>query len=152
MQHHSASFQRIGEFSSRVAACHDDLVCAHAAQYICVMTSGALEAACVSILSRFADSAGNKRASRNIKTNLQSFQNPKPEKIVRLLESFDAEWVQELERYWAGSRKDAVGSIVANKNRISHGKPTTVTLGQVAPWVKGAFEFCNKLEEIVLRR
>lgn len=152
MQHHRYVFDRINEFADRIGKCHDDLIRAHAAQYVCVMASGALESACVAILSRYADVSGNSQVARHIKSNLKQFQNPKPEKIIKLLETFDGAWVVELERFWAGSRKDAVGSIVANKNQISHGKPTNVTLGQVSPWLKGANEFCDKLEEIVMRR
>lgn len=151
MVHHTAAFQSIEDLLDRAAAlgAEHDYLRAHLAQHICVVASGAIEVACRSILSTYVDKAGCPRSSRYIRSQLGSFQNPKPQKIEDLIMAFDPTWKKQLDPHFDEEVKSAIGSIVSHRNNISHGKTSTVTLGQLKPWLAKAKTFCLALERVV---
>jgi hypothetical protein len=150
MDEYKSTFQRIEALAARANdSTVDDLVRAHIAQLICVVASGALESACQSILGAYVDKTARHATVKYAKVQLGRVMNPNPESIESLIGAFDKVWADSLRVYWQGEVRDAINSIVRNRHNIAHGRSTTVTLGQVLPWVKCAKQFCTKLEELV---
>ena len=58
------------------------------------------------------------------------------EKIASLAGSFSPQWESELRIATEGELKDAVDSIVANRNRIAHGEDVGITYGRVHEYYK----------------
>jgi hypothetical protein len=62
---------------------------AHWARYLCVLASGYLEIATREVLVDMARSRGSEVLTTFVSNRLADFQNPKMEKILRMLASFD---------------------------------------------------------------
>lgn len=129
----------------------DDLVRAHTAQFICVLVSGILEKACSQLLAAHAARAASPRVARYASNRLKYLQNMSAPKIEELLRSFDPIWAKELEDFWAGQIRDAIVSLVNNRNQIAHGQHVGVSLAQAIQWTKDAKAFCDKLEQITTK-
>lgn len=146
MQQYKKSLQQIGSLIDRIDPGRDDELKAQIAQHICVRLSGVIENAIRENISRMIEATSHPRAIRFINKNLENFQNPKPEKIINLLEQFDKTWAAHITNFWEPEIKDAIGSIVGQRNLIAHGGSTDVSLVRVINWYKLAKKFCEHLE------
>jgi hypothetical protein len=152
MQEYISAFQRIAELADRAGKMEpDDLVRAHTAQFICVLVSGIVEKACARLLTDHAARAASPRIARYAGSRLKQLQNLNAPKIEELLQSFDPLWAQELEAFWSDQIRDAISSVVNNRNQIAHGQHVGVSLVQVIQWAKDARAFCDKLREMTTR-
>jgi len=152
MQEYSSAFQRVSELAKRAGQLDpDDLVRAHAAQHICVILCGIIERACARLLAAHAVRASSPRVARYAGARLRQLQNLNPPKIEELLHSFDPLWEQEMKTFWSGEIRDAIASIVNNRNQIAHGQQVGVSLVQTIAWAKSAKMFCDKLHELTAR-
>lgn len=129
----------------------DDLVRAHTAQFICVLVSGTLERACARLLTDHASRTSSPRIARYAGSRLKQLQNLNAPKIEELLQSFDPLWAQEIEEFWTGQIRDAISSLVNNRNQIAHGQQVGVSLAQAVQWASDAKAFCDKLCEMTRR-
>ena len=124
----------------------DDYTQSHIANYACVLLSGLLEASVREIISSYCESRASPPIANFVKDRLERFQNPDPESVSKLLTSFDQKFADDLEAFWIGEIKDAIGSIVGNRHLIAHGRDTSLTLVRVADWFRGARRFIEFLE------
>src|SRR5262249_4958164 len=63
-----------------------------------------------------------------VEGQLKYFQNAKMDRILELTRLFNPKWESELKVACEGEFKDAVDSIVTNKNRIAHGESVGITI------------------------
>src|SRR5664279_618908 len=101
---------------------------AHLSRYLCVLCSGYLEIALAAVLSEYAVDKSAPRVASYVSRNLNQFQNPKMSKILELVDRFDRAWGDEIRNNLRPEAKDAVDSIVANRNEIAHGRHTSLSL------------------------
>jgi hypothetical protein len=113
---------------------------AHWACYLCVLASGLIETAVRASLADYARGAAAPAVARYVASCLEYFQNPKMEKIVGLIRSFDPNWASELVERTEGEPKDAVDSIVANRNNISHGRSVSISFAQMTKYYQGSLQ------------
>ncbi len=67
---------------------------------------------------------------------LSKLQNPKAERVMELVGSFRREWRTELETFLADDgRKDAIDSIMNNRNQIAHGSDVGITIVRVSKYL-----------------
>ncbi|MET9020699.1 HEPN domain-containing protein [Actinopolymorpha sp. NPDC004070] len=111
---------------------------AHLARHICVLCSGFLEVAVVSVLSQYVSNKSAPQVATYVKASLSQFQNPKMSKILELVGKFDSDWRRDLTVLFEGELKDSVDSIVANRHAIAHGRQTTVTLQNLKSYYRNA--------------
>src|SRR5687768_15910157 len=95
---------------------------AHWSRYLCVLVSGFLETALQTIYSDYVRTRADARSARYARQGLERLVNPNMERILQLCRAFDDTWAENLEAFVAGARRDAVNSVVANRNRIAHGE------------------------------
>lgn len=118
----------------------------HWTRYLCVLVSGLIE---VSVSEAFDEYSRvrtpDRRVIRYVDRQLSSFQNPKMQKIVSLASAFDASWGADLETRTLGELKDAIDSIVANRNRIAHGDSVALSFYQLQAYYVSA---CRVLDMI----
>lgn len=128
----------------------DPIFMSHWARYTCVLACGSLENCVEQIVSSYVQ----KNASANVQTfasrYLQGFNNPNPQKITELLGSFSKDWVQKLEIFWDGERRDAIASIVANRHQISHGQTISLSFSRMKDWYKREKEVIEFLHGLIL--
>ena len=128
-----------------------DLEKAYLAKYLVVFISGVYEEAIETIINEKVEELKSKRISKYIASTMHyNFQNPKIDKIVRLLNAFDGEWGREIKQM-PDINKTALGSIVTHKNNIAHGNSFDVTLEAVIKWYEDSIKIIEKIDEIVFK-
>jgi hypothetical protein len=108
----------------------------HWARYLCILVSGFLEVSVRSLYSGYAKSKAAPYVVNFVERNLERLQNPNMEKILSIAVSFSPEWEAELRAATEGALKDAVDSVVANRNSISHGQDVGITYVRVSDYYK----------------
>jgi hypothetical protein len=122
------------------------------AQYLCVRVSGFVDASVGHILSKHIAHQANKVTVRRFaEIKLGKVTNLNAERLCRLLSDFDAQWRTQLETFLNVERRDALDSVVANRNNIAHGRPTTVTFSRVSEFHKRATEIIDYVDGLVPR-
>jgi len=126
----------------------DDELISHWARYMCVLVSGFLEAAVFEIYTEFARAKSQDFVVNYVQKQLTRFQNPKMEKILSLAGSFNGLWRDKLKEATDGELKDAVDSIVNNRNNIAHGRNSDITYGRIKEYFKKAVKVIDMLEDL----
>lgn len=116
------------------------------ARYLCVLVSGFLETSIRSIYGEFARRTASPYVANFVKCELGSFQNPKMGKILELTRAFNPQWANQLEAATEGELKDAVDSVVANKNQIAHGRDVGITYARIKGYYEDVIQVVNLIE------
>jgi len=135
-------FRQIARFKG------DDELVAHWSRYLCVLVCGFIEIAVFEIYNEFARNKSHGFIANYVQRQLSKFQNPKMEKIVSLAGSFNGLWRDKLKEATDGELKDAVDSIVNNRNNIAHGRNSDITFGRMEEYYKKAVKVIDILENL----
>ena len=145
--------QRLNNLFSLISTISDDVETrSHWARYLCVLVSGFVETSVRSIFSHYAQTKAAPTVANFVKISLRRFQNVKMETILQLARSFNPAWGEELQRAAEGERKDAIDSITANRNLISHGESVEITYVRIKNYYERALEVLELLEGKCLER
>lgn len=139
-QHLDSLFGQISVFSG------NSELQAQWARYLCVLVSGFLETSIRSIYGEFARRTASPYVANFVKCELGSFQNPKMGKILDLTRAFNPQWANQLEAATEGELKDAVDSVVANKNQIAHGRDVGITYARIKSYYEDVIQVVNLIE------
>jgi hypothetical protein len=93
--------------------------------------SGMIEVSIQESFSEYARVRSGPRVYAYVDKQVGHLQNPKMEKIISLAASFDPAWAESLRVGTDGQLKDAVDSIVANRNSIAHGDPVGLSFSRL---------------------
>lgn len=102
----------------------------HYARYLCVLVSGHAEQSVKELVQQYCRLTSSPAVQRYVGRQLRRVRNIDTVLLKQLVESFVPAWWAELE----ATRPDelqAFGSIAANRNQISHGIETGITLSTV---------------------
>lgn len=135
------AFDRIDEIDPQATQLR-----AEYARYLCVRTSGLIEASVRHIFSQYSLKKASAPVGRYAAASVQRMQNVSSDKVFQLVGGFDPAWREALEAFMVDERKDAVDSIVANRNAISHGNPTGITYATVRRYYELVLEVLDYLE------
>lgn len=122
--------------------------------YLCIRASSFVEFSVRRILLEYVKSEAKRSpylANFVIKKLEHSF-NPKPSKILELVELFSAEWRRNLGRSIDGKLSSSLGSIVANRNKIAHGEISDITFERLSDFYADAQEVVRLMYEECDRR
>jgi hypothetical protein len=125
----------------------DEELKANWSKYLCVLTSGFLEISVRTIYGEYARRRSHPNVGDFVEGHLSRFQNPKMEKILQITQHFNAGWRQKLEAATEGELKDAVDSIVNNKNNIAHGNQVNITYGTMKRYFDDAVRVIEMIED-----
>jgi hypothetical protein len=118
-------------------------------QHLCIVLSGNLEMCIAEILNEYARPRANPEIRRAIQRRLSGFQNPHCQRIIDLLNEFNAAWAQKFERFsFDEDLKDRIDSIAANRNQIAHGRSTGISASRISDFNaahRKALEFIHAL-------
>lgn len=120
------------------------------AKYLTVYIAGVYEQSVEEIVWEYAASTGSIEIENFVSNQLdKNFRNPDMGNIIAIVKQFSTSWADTLKdldpRY-----KDAVTSIVNNKNLIAHGQPSLVTISDVKNYHTDATVVIQKVDEIFL--
>ena len=99
------------------------------ARFLCVLASGLIEQAVISLLDDYVRARSQARVQRYAGYQISRLQNAKFEDILKLVGRFDPAWRTHLESDTSDEVKSAIDSIVNNRNQIAHGKQVNISLG-----------------------
>lgn len=119
----------------------------HWSRYLCILLSGLIENSIKEIYSDYIVKNSSKAVADYSIAYLSTVSNPKTEKILSIVGSFKKEWQQQLEIYVLDSgRKDAIDSVMANRNLIAHGKDVGLTLARLHQFYLRTIEVLEHIE------
>lgn len=104
---------------------------ARLAQPMTIWASGYLEASCRQIVVRYAERRSAPGVVRLVNRQMQRFTNPKMDRILGLVRSFEREKADALEAFAGGEITESVNSIVGIRNDLAHGRRASVSVSQI---------------------
>ncbi len=135
-------FQKVGGI--------DDLALqAEFSRYLCIRVSTYVEQSVEEILTAYAKKRSNDTVGRFVEESVRR-NNLKSKRLLEHVARFDPEWSKELESYMKGERKDALDSVVDNRNNIAHGDPPGITYHRIALYYERVKEIVSRLDELCL--
>lgn len=96
-----------------------------AAQYLVVAIAGKLEQGLKAVLQDYTSRRSNISLDRAIARLCESFQNPRPDKILELVNAFDKDARQKIEQEWESDDnrlQQSVKALVSTRINIAHQK------------------------------
>jgi hypothetical protein len=109
----------------------DPEVLSHWAKYLCVLTSGFIENSLRVILQDYAEKHANNDVASFVSTRIDGLTNLNDEKIGQLLGAFSPTWRDTFNATRSTEQKDAIDSVLANRNLIAHGRSVGLTLARM---------------------
>ena len=85
---------------------------------------------------------------RFVERKTRRFANARIERIRGLLGDFDTEWRRELDESLVDEQRDAVDSIVSQRNIIAHGGSVELTYGRIRKYYEQAQGVIERVEEV----
>ena len=134
-------FNKVNEFSG------DLELQSHWARYLCVRVSGFIEISVRAILVEYAKNQSAPPVANYVERQLNQFQNPNMERLLQLLQSFRSTWADELKTATEGESKDAIDSIIANRNQIAHGENANITYVSIRRYYQNALTVIDLIEK-----
>jgi hypothetical protein len=120
------------------------------AKYLTVYLSGIYEESIEQIIKEYSTRSGHSEIENYIAKQVdRSFRNPDMSAIYDLIGKFNTQWSTELKGL-DDQYKDAINSIVANKNLIAHGNSSTLTIRDVKDFHFRATVVIEKIDHLFL--
>ena len=123
---------------------------AHWSRYLCVMAAGFLENSLQEIYSDFVWKSSSPYVARYVDARLRRIYNPNAQRFVDTAGNFDRAWGQQLEEFLAESsavRKNAIDSIMGNRNQIAHGGTSQISVSRVREYLEHSVEVLEFIED-----
>ena len=122
----------------------------HWGQYLCVRAAGFVESGLQAIYSDYAWSSSSVQVARYVNSRLEAIYNPNAQRFMDVAGSFSPTWREELQEYLQrddGLRKEALDSIMNNRNQIAHGKNVGITVHRVRDYMERCVEVLEFIED-----
>ncbi|HSL03107.1 MAG TPA: HEPN domain-containing protein [Nitrospiraceae bacterium] len=139
--------QRLDNIFSQVSSFSGDAeLQSHWARYLCILVSGFLETSVQHIYIEYSKKRSASDVAGYVERRLKQFQNPQMKKILDLTGSFNPAWREALKVATEGQTKDAVDSIVANRNTIAHGESVGITYSRIKEYYQNALKVIELID------
>ena len=125
----------------------DPEIRAHWARYLCVLASGFLESSTRAILREYTNRSASYYVVNYVESKLKYFQNAKMHDIIDLTREFNPQWAITIESSVTDEQRDAVDSIVNNKNQIAHGQNVGISFVTMKTYYDRAIRVIELLEQ-----
>ena len=140
--------QRVDHLFRQTRLVSDEIeIQSHWARYLCVVVSGFLESSVRTLYASYGRRRAAPQVAKFVDSQLKFFQNPKTERILELAHSFDSAWEAELRAAAEGEPKDAIDSIVANRNNIAHGESVGITFVRIRRYYESSLTVLELIDQ-----
>lgn len=120
----------------------------HWSRYLCILVAGFLETAIRNIYSTLALNTAQPAVASYAVSSLRKLRNPKADTFVRTAAAFSKSWAADLVAFLEeDGRKDAIDSIMSNRNLIAHGRDTSISLVRVVEYFDKGVDVVEYLEQ-----
>lgn len=138
---------RLDDLFKQVSEVSDINLQGHWARYLCVLVSGFIEVSIRAILTEYVKNKSAPSVANYVVRGLDRFQNPNMERILQTLGAFNPAWADEISKLTEGELKDAVDSVIANRNNIAHGGNVSIRYRTIASYYDNAVKVIEIIEE-----
>jgi hypothetical protein len=119
------------------------------ARFLCVLSSGLIEQAVIATLASYSEGRSHPNVARYVGGNVAKLRNAKWEDVLVMLGHFNPAWRDHFETNTPDEVKDAIDSIVNNRNQIAHGAQTNISLVTFMEYYKRVKAFIADLDTFV---
>lgn len=123
----------------------------HWGRYACITSTGYIEVALRLVIQNYVQSKATAEIAAYVVRDMEAVQNPKAEKIVKVLRCFSDRWAVAIEDYFTANPevKDAIDSLMANRHLIAHGRPCSISLGRVESYFEQADQAIDFIDGLI---
>jgi hypothetical protein len=125
----------------------DEEAMSHWARYLCVLTSGYVEVSLRAILADYVAARAHPDILNYVESRLEGVTNLNEERVYQLLTAFRPEWGEIFRRLRSDEQKDALDSVVANRNQLAHGRSVGLTLARMTEYFQEIASALDLIEE-----
>ena len=122
------------------------------AKYLCILVSGYIERAVVHIVLEHARNSNAPTLARFVERRTRRFANAKIGRIQELLSDFDSDWRKAFDELLLDEERDAVNSIVDQRNKVAHGGSVGLTYLRVKTYYKQAQRVIELVADVCEQR
>lgn len=130
---------------------YEEEILSHWARYLCVLTAGLIETTTRLLFGQYARIHSSPEAANFVVHQMKYQTNLNTEKLRQLLGAFSDKWQRDFDQAITDEQKDAIDSVIANKNNIAHGRPVGISLVRVKEYHAKVAEVINWVSREVLR-
>ena len=139
--------QRLDNLFDQIALLTDNFeLRSHWARYLCVLLAGFIETSVQSIYIQYSKDKAAPNVTNYVTSRLKRFTNPNMEDILQLAGHFDNKWRESISNEADSELKDAVDSVMAQRNLIAHGINTGISYPRVKEYYKSIVELVELIE------
>ncbi len=121
------------------------------AQLVAIWASGYLESTVREVVLEYVRGKAHPKIVNYVSSTLDRFANPRMEKILELVGRIDPDASKELGKFAEGEIQASVNSIVSQRHRIAHGRPSQLSMAQIEDYFRSARRLCGKLDGLFRR-
>lgn len=119
--------RKLDDLYTLVETIKDEEVQALMAKFLCVRTSGFLESSLKNLINEYLHGTSPKPIESFVNNKIKRETNLKYERLATILELFNREWADKLSREITDDQKEALNTIVSNRNNIAHGENDNIS-------------------------
>lgn len=125
----------------------EEEILSHWARYLCVLTSGYVEVALRAALNEHVAKRSHPNVVNYVESRLEGITNLNEEKVYQLLNAFNPKWAEHFRNKRSDAQKDALDSVVRNRNKIAHGQSVGLTLVRMTEYYKEIAAIVDVIEK-----
>ena len=125
----------------------DEEIASALCKHLCILASGYIENSVRDIIFDYTKRKSNENVTNFVLSRLKSLGNPKIENILQLVGAFNGQWRASIEQQLDEEMKDAINSIVSNRNQIAHGIDVGITFGQILSYYKSSVKVIEIIQK-----
>ena len=120
------------------------------ARYLTVFIAGIYEKSIEEIVWEFASKSGLPEIENFVANQVnKTFRNPDMGNIISLIRQFSSAWANQLNQL-DDIHKNAINSIITNKNNIAHGDPSLITFSDIKNYHRDASKVIEEIDRMLL--
>lgn len=138
--------QEINHLFNEVIASDDLMV--HWGRYLCIKVAVFLELALQAIYQSYADTEAGGNLARYVGNQIAfTIGTPNYDNIIRVAGAFNDTWADEVSQFLAqDDRRAAINTVMAQRNRIAHGRQSTISPAQLQAYLVKIVEVVDFIE------
>ncbi len=116
-------------------------------RYLCILVSGYIEASVRDIVCGYVQVTSHKNVANFVANRLKHLTNLKMENILQLIGSFNPVWRVSVEKAVDEELRDAINSVVNNRNNIAHGVDVNLRFSEINDYYAKTVKVMKILEK-----
>lgn len=127
----------------------DDEIKAYLSKLLCVMVSGYLEVNLKELILEYVSNKSAPLIQAYIESSIKNLTNLKANRIIENLNKFNTDWGKDFENKITDEQKDAIDTLIANRNLISHGNDVGISYIKINEYFQKSKEIVVLMEAII---